>query len=88
MLKSVSPMPVQLDFNGKVSYQDFIWIGHSYRSRYGVAAMAGINIFNTITVAYSYDYSTTQINTISSGSHEIVVGFALSDKRKKKECRN
>lgn len=80
MLKYVSPIPVQLDLNLKLQYHDLAWVGGSYRTGEGFAGMFGINISNAINVGYSYDYTTSKLNTISKGTHEIMVGFLLGNK--------
>ena len=80
LAKYISPVPVQLDINAKVQYMDLAWIGASYRTSEGFAGMIGINFSNTINLGYSYDYTTSRLNTISRGTHEIVVGFLLGNK--------
>jgi type IX secretion system PorP/SprF family membrane protein len=75
MLRYVQPLPIGVDLNAKIQYQDLLWLGFSYRYREGYAAMFGVSISNTINLGYSYDYTTTQLNTVSKGTHEIVFGF-------------
>jgi type IX secretion system PorP/SprF family membrane protein len=75
MIRYVQPLPVGFDVNAKVQYQDLLWLGFSYRYDQGYAAMLGVNISSTVNLGYSYDYTTTQLNTVSSGTHEIVIGF-------------
>jgi len=76
----VSPTPTQVDINAKLQYQDLVWIGGSYRTGEGFAGMLGINISNTINVGYSYDYTTSSLNTVSKGTHELLIGFLLGNK--------
>ncbi|HSU51146.1 MAG TPA: type IX secretion system membrane protein PorP/SprF [Segetibacter sp.] len=80
LLKYVSSTPFSFDVNGKLQYRDFLWIGGSLRYKDSWAAMAGLNISNTINIGYSYDITTSALNTVSRGSHEIVVGFLLGNK--------
>jgi hypothetical protein len=61
--------------NAKIQYQDLLWLGFSYRYNSGFAAMLGVNISSTVNLGYSYDYTTTPLNTVSNGTHEIVIGF-------------
>lgn len=86
MLKKISPVPLQTDLNAKFQFRDLFWLGGSYRSKYGFAAMAGMNILNRFTVSYSYDYSTTAIHTVSKGTHEILLGFILGNKYSDDTC--
>lgn len=74
----------QPELNLKVQYQDLLWLGGSYRYQDGYAAMAGINVGNTFNVGYAYDMSSTVLNTVSRGTHEIMVGFILGNKYSEK----
>jgi len=75
MISYVQPLPMGLDLNAKIQFQDLLWLGFSYRYQRGFAAMLGVNISSTVNLGYSYDYTTTQLNTVSNGTHEIVLGF-------------
>jgi len=70
----------QVEANLKLQYRDRLWIGGSYRHQDGFAAMAGINVGNTFNVGYAYDFTTTQLNTVSRGTHEIVLGFLIGNR--------
>ena len=80
MLKYINPLPAQFDINAKLQYLDLAWLGLSYRTGEGLAAMLGVNVSNTLNIGYSYDYTTSQLNTISRGTHEILVGFLIGNK--------
>lgn len=80
MVKWVDPTPVQFDVNAKLQYLDRAWIGASYRFKYGYAAMVGLNISNTVNFGYSYDYTTSALNSYSKGTHEILLGFVIGNK--------
>jgi type IX secretion system PorP/SprF family membrane protein len=82
MISYVQPLPIGVDVNAKIQYQDLLWLGFSYRYRQGYAVMMGVNISSTVNLGYSYDYTTTQLNTVSSGSHEIVLGFLWRGNKK------
>jgi type IX secretion system PorP/SprF family membrane protein len=79
-IRYINPMPVGVDLNAKFQYQDLVWAGASYRLQDGFAGMVGINVSSTFNIGYSYDYTTSRLNTVSRGSHEIVVGFMLGNK--------
>ncbi|HEX6428909.1 MAG TPA: type IX secretion system membrane protein PorP/SprF [Niastella sp.] len=80
MVKYINPLPLQVDVNAKLQYLDFLWLGASYRVKYGFAGMVGMNISNTVQVGYSYDYSTTALNNYSHGTHEFLIGFTIGNK--------
>ncbi len=80
MVKYIQPAPVQVEANGKLQYQDLMWVGASYRHEDGIAAMVGLNVSNTFNVGYSYDYTTSRLNNYTRGTHEIVLGFTIGNK--------
>lgn len=80
LIRYISPLPLGIDLNAKLQYQDFLWVGTSYRYKDGFAAMMGINLNNSLNIGYSYDIQTSRINTVSRGTHEILFGFMLGNK--------
>jgi len=80
MVKYINPLPTQIEFNTKLQYQDVAWIGASYRNSEGFAGMVGVNISNSLNIGYSYDYTTSRLNTVSKGTHEILIGFMIGNK--------
>lgn len=80
LLRYISPLPAGFDVNAKFQYQDLIWAGASYRYQDGYAAIIGLNINNNINIGYSYDFQTSALNTVSRGTHEILIGFLLGNK--------
>jgi len=79
MLKRVEGLPLGLDANIKFDYKDKFWIGGSYRKSDSFSAMLGFNFKNFVNLTYAYDLTTSALNTISNGSHEIVLGFQLNN---------
>ncbi len=86
MVKYVQPLPVQAEANLKVQYRNILWLGGSYRAKYGFAGMIGINTLKSVLLSYSYDYSTTRLNTVSNGTHELMLGFLLGKKYSENTC--
>jgi type IX secretion system PorP/SprF family membrane protein len=82
LLKFIAPVPVTFDVNMKMSFRDKFWIGGSYRRNDSYAALVGFNLSSLINVGYSYDFTTSALNTVSHGSHEIVLGILLNNRYK------
>jgi type IX secretion system PorP/SprF family membrane protein len=80
LLKYVQPLPVQVETNFKLQYQNTLWLGASYRHKDGYAGIFGFNVFNAFNVSYAYDHTTSGLNTYSKGTHEILVGFIIGNK--------
>ena len=67
----------QLDLSSRLEYDNKYWGGLSYRVQDAVVVLAGINIAGGLSIGYSYDLPTSQIITVSSGSHEIIVMYSF-----------
>ena len=74
----------QPEANVKFQYRDLLWVGGSYRYQDGYAAMLGLNVNNTFNIGYAYDHSTTNLNSVSRGTHELMIGFLLGNKYSEK----
>ncbi|WP_183559848.1 type IX secretion system membrane protein PorP/SprF [Mucilaginibacter sp. SP1R1] len=82
LFKYIKPVPTTYDVNMKLSFQDKFWFGGSYRHNDSFAALVGFNLSSFINVGYSYDFTTSALNTVSNGSHEIVIGILLNNRYK------
>jgi type IX secretion system PorP/SprF family membrane protein len=70
----------QAELNLKFQYRDLLWLGGSYRQFDGYAAMVGLNVGNTFNVGYSYDFTKTDLQTYSRGTHELMIGFLIGNR--------
>jgi type IX secretion system PorP/SprF family membrane protein len=68
---------LQCDLSARLEYNNKYWGGLSYRLQDAVVILAGINISGGLSIGYSYDLPTSQIITVSSGSHEIIVMYSF-----------
>jgi type IX secretion system PorP/SprF family membrane protein len=82
LIKVIEPTPVTYDLNAKFSFRDKFWFGGSYRHNDSFGVLAGVNISSFINVGYSYDITTSALNTVSNGTHEIVIGILLNNRYK------
>lgn len=82
MLKYTSPAPLSLDVSAKVMFKDIFWLGAGYRESDSYSVLAGFNISSLLNISYSYDIPTSQLRTVSSGSHEVILGLLLNNKYK------
>lgn len=80
MLRYVDPLPFSFDLNTKLEYQNQIWVGANYRYKDGYGAMLGLNINYCINIGYAYDYTSSGLNSVSKGTHEILVGFLIGNR--------
>lgn len=83
MIKAVQNAPLQYDLNANFLIKEKIWAGLSYRSGDAVSAILGVQVSPQFVVSYSYDYTLSQIQKYSQGSHEIALSYVFMYKGKK-----
>lgn len=81
LVKYVNSAPVQLDFNIKATFQEKYWAGLAYRSEDAASVMLGIDLTQSLTAAYAYDFTLSDLNEGSRGSHEITLGLRFGMKK-------
>jgi type IX secretion system PorP/SprF family membrane protein len=82
MVKYVSPSPASVDVNLKLAFRDKFWLGGSYRKNDSFSGILGFNVSSLFSLGYSYDFTTSDLGSVSSGSHEIVLGLLLNNRYK------
>lgn len=85
MLKMGLPAPVKFDLNVRGIWKETVWLGVGMRTQDAFTMMAGYKYKDMITIGYSYDLTVTKLKTISTGTHEIMLGvkFAKSNPKDK-----
>jgi type IX secretion system PorP/SprF family membrane protein len=72
-----------LNFNTNIIYNNRFWGGFSYKWGSNVSGLIGMELFSGIRIGYSYDFQTTILNKVSSGSHEISVVYSFKLSKEK-----
>lgn len=78
--KIVSGSPLHGDLNAQVMYDNTIGLGVNYRSSKELSAILTWYITNQIGISYAYDFTFSQLSSLSGGSHEIMLIFTRADK--------
>jgi type IX secretion system PorP/SprF family membrane protein len=65
----------QVDANLNLMINNRFWVGSSYRIQDAIVLLAGLEIIPNLKLGYSYDLTTSDIKTYSSGTHEIMLGY-------------
>jgi len=68
--------PLSFDGNLRFMYNDVFWLGAGYRLQDAMVFEAGLT-FKSFVIGYAYDYTLSDISTISDGTHEILVGYRI-----------
>ena len=77
LLKSVAPVPAQLDFGLRGIFDKKIWFGGNYRSTGDIGAIFGYSVNDRYMIGYSYDILNSELADYSSGSHEFMLAIKL-----------
>ncbi len=69
-------------FSTIVQYNDNIFVGASFRGYNSItvdalAFLAGLKLNERVTLSYSYDWTLSALNTVSRGSHEVLINYNL-----------
>ncbi len=72
----------QIDFSLVAHYNENIFAGASFRgyssnNRDALALIAGIKVNENISFGYAYDLTLSGLNTVSNGTHEILLNYNL-----------
>ena len=73
--------PLSYEGGAKIRYKNTFWAGGTYRLGASASGMVGFSMYNFIDLCYAFDFTTNQIQTSSIGSHEIVLGLRLYNKK-------
>lgn len=77
LAKYVKNAPLQVDLNASLLFNDFFWIGASFRTQKALAFMTEFRITPRIRLGYSLDIYLNELQPYNYGSHEIRLGFDL-----------
>ena len=81
MLRTTFIKAPQVELGAKMTYNDFVFGGLSYRNKESVIGLIGLNYMNFV-FAYSYDFTLSTIRNYSSGSHEVLLAYQFNKKSK------
>ncbi|WP_188462296.1 PorP/SprF family type IX secretion system membrane protein [Bizionia arctica] len=82
LLKSAFEAPTSLDVSANFLFFEKFEIGATYRLDDSIGAMANFAITPEIRIGYAYDFTTSELNISTSGSHEIMLLFDLNFPKK------
>ncbi len=83
MIKVVKGAPVEFDLNSNIFVKEKWWLGCGYRSGDAFTCMTGFQFTPQFRMGYSFDYTTTELQDYSHGSHEITIGYDFSFNKKR-----
>ena len=83
IFKHVSGAPFQVDISTMLAIKKKFGFGLNYRTSKDLSALIRFRLNPMLEMAYAYDYSFSELNKFSSGSHEIMIVFDIYNKDKR-----
>jgi type IX secretion system PorP/SprF family membrane protein len=75
MVKTVQNAPIELDADVNFLFSDFLWLGAGYRTGDALSGMVGFQLSKQLRIGYAYDYTLTDLQKHTSGSHEFTLRY-------------
>lgn len=82
MVNYVRPITPQASIMLKATLDHKYWLGLTYRTQDAVGVSLGFVIKDRLSIGYAYDYSLGNIQNFNSGSHEVMLRFQTTSKKK------
>jgi type IX secretion system PorP/SprF family membrane protein len=76
--RSHQGLPLQIDVSDMITWREKFSIGLGYRQSYSVYALGSVQLSQGLTVGYSYEYTTNQLNKYTTGGHEINICYQFN----------
>lgn len=73
LAKLTNGAPLSVDFSGTMIFDEKIYLGANYRIDDAIGAFVDFQIFEPLRVGYAYEYSISDLQPYTSGSHEILL---------------
>jgi type IX secretion system PorP/SprF family membrane protein len=67
----------QFTITSLIRYNKKVWGGVSYRAGDALVGIVGFELYNGIRLGYAYDFTMSDMNKNSSGSHEFMVNYCF-----------
>lgn len=75
LIRMVEGSPLGWDLNATVVYKEIVSIGTSYRSGDALIFLFELRLVENLHMGYAYDYTLSEIQQHSNGSHEIMINY-------------
>lgn len=82
LVKFSPDSPLTFDLNARLNIKELLWIGASFRNQDAFSGLVGVHLNDMFSFGYGYDFTTSRLNTLSNGSHEVVLSARLFKKSK------
>lgn len=88
MVRSAESVPFQVDAGLLYNMVEYGYVGAMFRSNYGVTANVGVNLSETLTLGYAYDFSTNTYGSSFGASHEFMLTYRFGSNKENERLQN
>lgn len=78
LLRMEDNMPLAVDLNANLYYDEIIDVGLSYRQGDAVIVVLGLQLNKYLKFSYAYDYITSSLTNYTRGSHELMLQYRIN----------
>lgn len=82
LTKATVGTPVQLDFTANFLLGEKVWLGAMYRTGDAFGVIAQWIFDKKLRIGYGFDFTTSELQSFNSGTHEVMVSYEMGVKRK------
>jgi type IX secretion system PorP/SprF family membrane protein len=75
-------LPPQFEVAGVIHLNHTVWLGGSYKEDFGISALGGIKVKNSLAIGASYSLQNSGANELNSPSFEVSLNLLLGKRRK------
>lgn len=90
LVKATNGAPLSYDLSANFLFNEKFWLGAAYRINNQTGAIAAITdyqISRQLRIGYTFEYSTSDLNNFSNGTHEVLLMFELFKPKRVKSPR-
>ncbi|KZS40079.1 hypothetical protein AWE51_25575 [Aquimarina aggregata] len=83
LVKHVVGAPLIVDLSANFMFYERLRLGAAYRWDDSVSGLVGFQITPGLLLGYAFDYTTTELQQFTTGSHEVMLRFELKSQEKR-----
>lgn len=79
IVRYINPAPLSWELSLRADLKDLVFLGASYRHQDAIVGLLGVNLNHRVGLQYSYDFTTSNLSNVSSGTHSLVLALRLAN---------
>lgn len=81
MYRMIDGLPPQFEVAGILHMNHAVWIGGSFKEDFGISALGGIKLKNSLAIGAAYTLKNSGINELNSPTYEVSLGILFGKRR-------